>query len=146
MHWGCLMNPNISRILWVFAVVALSTAPAWAVADHPLQLAMNNSGKAAEGSGTTTSGAKYIKVLAPANDAQFSAGTPIVLSYAVTLAPNGNHIHVYVDNHMVGLSHELQGNFAIGTLPSGTHAICIKEATAAHVLIGVNRCIVVTVK
>ena len=144
------MNPNISRILWVFAVVALSTAmapAAWAVADHhPLQLAMNNAGKAAEGSGTTTSGAKYIKILAPANDAQFSAGTPIVLSYAVTLAPNGNHIHVYVDNHMVGLSHELQGNFAIGTLPSGIHAICIKEATAAHVLIGVNRCIVVTVK
>lgn len=142
------MNPNISRILWAFAVVALSTAmaPAWAVADHPLQLAVNNTGKAAEGSGTTASGTKYIKILAPANGAQIPAGAPVVLSYDVTLAPNGNHIHFYVDKHMAGLSHELKGTFSLGALAPGTHDICIKEATVAHVLIGVNRCIVVTVK
>ena len=142
------MNPNISCIVWAFAVATLSTAvaPAWAVADHPLQLAMNNAGKAAEGNGTTASGVKYIKILTPANGAQIPARTPVVLSYDVTLAPNGNHIQFYVDKHMAGLSHELKGTFPLGALAPGTHDICIKEATAAHVLIGVNRCIVVTVK
>ncbi|MBN6740884.1 hypothetical protein [Acidithiobacillus ferrivorans] len=142
------MNPNISRILWVLAAVAFSSAmaPSEAAVGHPSQPAMGNMDKATGGSGTTESGKKYIKILSPANGAQLSAGTPVVLSYDVTLAPNGNHIHVYVDKHMAGLSHELKGNFSVGKLAPGTHTICIKEATAAHVLIGVNRCIVVTVK
>ncbi len=142
------MNPNISRILWVLAAAALSSTmvPSEAAVGHPSQPAVGNMDKATGGSGTTESGKKYIKMLSPVNGAQLSAGTPVVLSYDVTLAPNGNHIHVYVDNHMAGLSHELKGNFSVGKLASGTHTICIKEATAAHVLIGVNRCIVVTVK
>lgn len=37
-------------------------------------------------------------------------------------------------------------SLSLGTLAPGTHDICIKEATVAHVLIGVNRCILVTVK
>lgn len=145
------MNANASRILWALAAVALSSAtvPASAAAEHPLQLAMGSyyhMANAAEGGGTTASGEKYIKILSPANDARISAGTPVVLSYDVKLAPNGNHIHVYVDNHFAGLSHQLKGNFDVGTLAPGTHTICIKEATAAHVLIGVNRCITVAVK
>ncbi len=143
------MKPDIPRILWVAAVALCSLMiSVGAAADHPLQLAMNgdNVGKTPEGSGTTASGLKYIKILSPANGAQIPAGVPVVLSYDVTLAPNGNHIHIYVDKHMAGLSHELKGTFSLGTLAPGTHNICIKEATVAHVLIGVNRCIVVTVK
>ncbi|MHB8236751.1 MAG: hypothetical protein ACYDDD_04710 [Acidithiobacillus ferrivorans] len=140
------MNPNISRILWVLAAVAFSAVTAPTAVGQSSQPAMGHTDKATGGSSTTESGKKYIKILSPANGAQLGAGTPVVLSYDVTLAPNGNHIHVYVDNHMAGLSHELKGNFSVGRLAPGTHTICIKEATAAHVLIGVNRCIVVTVK
>ena len=140
------MNPNISRILWVLAAVAFSSVTAPAAVGQPSQPAMGNMDKATGGSSTTESGKKYIKILSPANGAQLSARSPVVLSYDVTLAPNGNHIHVYVDKHMAGLSRELKGHFSVGRLAPGTHTICIKEATAAHVLIGVNRCIVVTVK
>ncbi len=142
------MNTNGSHILWILAAATLGSAmtPVAAAAERPVQPATNNMGKAVEGNDTTASGEKYIKILAPANGTQLSADTPVVLSYDATLAPHGNHIHVYVDNRMAGLSHELKGNFTIGTLAPGIHAICIKEATAAHVLIGVNRCIMVTVK
>ena len=143
------MSPDIRRILLVAAVsLCPMIVSVGAAASPPLQLAMNGNtvGKMPQASGTTPSGLKHIQILAPANGAEIGAGVPVVLSYDVTLAPNGNHIHFYVDNHMAGLSHELKGTFSLGTLAPGTHDICIKEATVAHVLIGVNRCILVTVK
>jgi hypothetical protein len=144
------MSQNIFRILWVLTAVVLSLviAPVGAAVDHPLQLAMNNysMAKMASGSGTSVSGKKYIKILSPANGSRINARTPVVISYDVTLAPGGNHIHFYVDNHFKGLTHELKGSFSLGTMAPGIHTICIKEATVAHVLIGVNRCITVTVK
>ena len=143
------MSSDIRRILLVAAVsLCPMMVPVGAAASPPLQLAMNGNavGKMPQAKGTTPSGLKHIQILAPANGAEIGAGVPVVLSYDVTLAPNGNHIHFYVDNHMAGLSHELKGTFSLGILAPGTHDICIKEATVAHVLIGVNRCILVTVK
>lgn len=66
--------------------------------------------------------------------------------YDVVPGPRGDHVHVYVDNKEVGILRQLKGSYTFETLSDGKHEICIKVVNKAHVPIGLQRCINVTVE
>ncbi|MGI0028275.1 MAG: hypothetical protein ACREAQ_01005, partial [Nitrososphaera sp.] len=83
----------------------------------------------------------------PSEGAALTAKGPNTLSYeAVTGATKGNHVHDYVDGKEVATLHRLKGNYSLKELTPGTREICVKIANKAHVPIGVDHCIRVTVE
>lgn len=66
--------------------------------------------------------------------------------YDVAPGPRGDHVHVYVDNKEVGILRQLKGSYTFETLPVGEHEICVKVVNKAHVPIGLERCVNVTVE
>lgn len=67
------------------------------------------------------------------------------LDYEVTPGPNGDHVHVYVDDKEVGILRQLKGSYTFESLPEGERTICIKVVNKAHVPIGVQECVKVTI-
>ncbi len=89
----------------------------------------------------------FVRILTPSDGATLTAKGPNTLSYeAVTGASKGNHVHVYVDGKEVTTLHHLKGNYSLKGLTPGTREICVKVANKAHVPIGVDHCIQVTVE
>ena len=54
-------------------------------------------------------------------------------------------MHIYVDNREVGILRTLKGSYLLETLPPGKRNICVKVVNKAHVPIGVEQCVRVTV-
>jgi hypothetical protein len=68
------------------------------------------------------------------------------LAYAVEPGPRGDHVHLYVDDEEVAILRKLKGDYPLETLSSGKRNLCVKVVNKAHVPIGVEQCIRVTVK
>lgn len=68
------------------------------------------------------------------------------IAYDVVPGPKGDHVHVYVDDKEVGILRQLKGSYTFESLPEGEHDICIKVVNKAHVPIGVEQCVSVTVE
>ncbi|MCR4377747.1 MAG: hypothetical protein NUV50_06600 [Rhodospirillales bacterium] len=86
-----------------------------------------------------------VTILSPMEGAQFMGGEgPHMLDYKVDPGPNGDHVHVYVDEAEVGILRELSGSYPLRGLGPGAHAICIKVVNKAHTPVGVERCVNVT--
>lgn len=71
------------------------------------------------------------------------------LEYNVTLGPTGNHLHVYVDDQDPIIDRNVSGcpcSIDLPELSSGKHVIFVKEATASHVLTGLQSKVTFTVK
>lgn len=68
------------------------------------------------------------------------------LVYDVNPGPRGDHVHVYVDNKEVGILRKLKGDYLLDNLDSGKHNICVKVVNKAHVPVGIQQCVQVTVK
>lgn len=67
------------------------------------------------------------------------------IAYQVTPGPRGDHVHVYVNDKEVGILRQLKGSYTFESLPEGASTICIKVVNKAHVPIGVEQCVNVTV-
>jgi hypothetical protein len=90
-----------------------------------------------------------ITILSPKDGAQLSSGSGNKLEYNVQLSPNGNHLHVYIDNGDPIIVRSVTGCPCSITLPDlapGKHDIVVKEATASHAMTGVEAYTSVTVK
>ena len=87
-----------------------------------------------------------VQITAPANGAKLDAMEPARLVYQVTAGPSGDHVHVYVDDKEAGILRQLAGSYTLETLGTGPHTICIKVVNKAHVPIGVEKCIKVSVE
>ena len=86
-----------------------------------------------------------VTILSPMEGAQLMGGEgPHMLDYKVEPGPNGDHVHVYVDDAEVGILRELSGSYPLKGLTPGAHAICIKVVNKAHTPIGVEKCVNVT--
>lgn len=87
-----------------------------------------------------------VLITSPADGATLDALDENRLVYEVDPGPRGDHVHIYVDNKEVGILRKLKGSYLLETLSSGKRNICIKVVNKAHVPVGIEQCIQVTVK
>jgi len=90
-----------------------------------------------------------ITITSPANGAMLSSGNGNKLDFNVHFSPNGNHVHIYIDDQKPMVFRDAGHCPCSADLPnlsSGKHTIVIKEATSSHALTGVQGTTVVTVK
>jgi hypothetical protein len=94
----------------------------------------------------TPAGDAYVTITAPADGASLEQKKPALLVYDVKPGPRGEHVHVYIDGREVGILRQLKGSYALRALAPGQRTVCIKVVNRAHVPIGVEQCIRVTVE
>ena len=87
-----------------------------------------------------------VTITSPAAGASLDAMDENKLVYEVDPGPRGDHVHVYVDGKEVGILRKLKGSYLLETPSAGRHGICIKVVNKAHVPVGIEKCIQVTVK
>ena len=90
-----------------------------------------------------------ITIISPKDGASLSSGSGNKLEYNVELSPNGNHLHVYVDNGDPIIDRNVSGcpcSIDLPDLSPGKHEIVVKEATSSHAMTGVEAYTSFTVK
>ena len=87
-----------------------------------------------------------IDISSPVDGAKLDIKTQHRLDYDITLADEGDHIHVYMDGKQTALLRQMKGSYMMEPLVAGNHEICIKIVNKNHTPIGVERCIKVEVK
>ncbi len=88
----------------------------------------------------------YARITFPPDGAKLDAMSQNRIDYEVNPGPRGSHIHLYVDNEEAAILRKLSGSHALESLPPGAHSLCIKVVNKAHVPIGVEQCIKVTIE
>jgi hypothetical protein len=88
----------------------------------------------------------YVRIHSPANGARVDGFGPTAIAYEARPGPKGNHVHVYVDGKEVGILRQLKGSYTLGPLAPGPRVLCVKVVNRAHVPIGVEQCVKVTVE
>ena len=88
----------------------------------------------------------YVKIIAPADGTRLERTKPATLVYEVGPGPGSSHVHVYVDGKEVDVLRQLKGSHTLEALSPGQRTICVKVASRAHVPIGVEQCVKVTVE
>jgi len=86
-----------------------------------------------------------VNIQSPANGATLDALEENRLVYEVVPGPRGDHVHLYVDNQEVAILRKLKGSYLLDSLATGKRTICVKVVNKAHVPIGLEKCIQVTV-
>jgi hypothetical protein len=94
----------------------------------------------------TALGQGKVTITSPADGATLDALDQNRLVYDVDPGPRGDHVHVYVDNKEVGILRKLKGSYLLESLDSGKRNLCVKVVNKAHVPIGLEKCVQVTVK
>jgi hypothetical protein len=90
-----------------------------------------------------------VTIVAPKDGAVLASGSGVKLTYDVHLSPNGNHLHIYVDDGSPIIDRDVSGCPCSLTLPdmaAGAHQVAVKEATVNHHLTGVGSMVKFTVK
>ena len=95
---------------------------------------------------TALGGQGRVAIIAPQEGATLDAMGENKLVYEADPGPRGDHIHVYVDKEEVGILRKLKGSYPLETLSPGKRIICVKVVNKAHVPIGTEQCVQVTVK
>ena len=88
----------------------------------------------------------YVKIISPADGAKLDAMNLTKLVYEARPGPKGSHVHVYVDGKEIGILQQLKGSYTLETLSPGQRSLCVKVVNKAHVPVGIEQCIQVTVK
>lgn len=86
-----------------------------------------------------------VQIISPSEGATLDAMEENKLVYEVDPGPRGDHVHVYVDDKEVGILRKLKGTYLMETLSAGKRNICIKVVNKAHVPVGIEQCVQVTV-
>lgn len=87
-----------------------------------------------------------VAITSPADGATLDAMAENRLVYEVDPGPRGDHVHVYVDDKEVGILRQLKGSYLLDAPSPGKHDLCVKVVNKAHVPVGVDKCVQVTVK
>ncbi|OIO54275.1 MAG: hypothetical protein COX57_01675 [Alphaproteobacteria bacterium CG_4_10_14_0_2_um_filter_63_37] len=94
-------------------------------------------------------GGGAITLLSPKQGETLMGGSGVVLRYEVTLGPNGNHLHVYVDDQNPIITHDVTRcpcKVPLPDLTPGKHTVAVKEATSSHTLTGIETSVSFTVQ
>jgi hypothetical protein len=90
-----------------------------------------------------------ITITSPANGAVLKSGSGNKLEFNVHLSPNGNHVHIYVDDQDPIVDRNVSHcpcSIDLPDLSPGKHTIVVKEATVSHALTGVQGSVTATVQ
>lgn len=90
-----------------------------------------------------------VTITSPASDAVLQSASVNKLAFNVHLSPNGNHVHIYVDDQAPIVFRDVSHcpcSIDLPKLSAGKHTIVIKEATSSHAMTGVQGSVTVTVK
>lgn len=90
-----------------------------------------------------------ITITSPANGAVLLSGAGNKLVFNVHLSPDGNHVHIYVDDQHPIVDRDISHcpcSVDLPNLSSGKHTIVVKEATSSHALTGVEGTVTTTVQ
>jgi hypothetical protein len=90
-----------------------------------------------------------IAIISPVNDAVLQSAAGNRLEFNVHLSPNGNHVHVYIDDQDPIVFRDVSRcpcSIVLPKLSSGKHTIVVKEATSGHAMTGVQGSVTATVK
>ncbi len=87
-----------------------------------------------------------ITLLAPPDGAVVSISQPVTIKWEAVWGPDGNHLHVYLDDRRMDVVREAKGSDDIRILLPGKHQICLAIETRWHSPTGVQKCIAVTAK
>jgi hypothetical protein len=71
------------------------------------------------------------------------------LEFNIQKSPNGNHVHIYIDDQAPIVYRDVNHcpcSIDLPTLSAGKHTIVIKEATSSHAMTGVEETVTATVK
>jgi len=98
------------------------------------------------GLSSTAFGQGQVVITSPADGATLDALDENRLVYEVDPGPRGDHVHVYLDGKEIGILRKLEGSYLLETPSAGRHGLCIKVVNKAHVPVGIEQCIQVTVK
>ncbi len=79
----------------------------------------------------TAGGSVGVKILMPVDRSKINADS-VTVTYEVKPSPNGDHIHVYVDDRKPDVLRKLKGDYDIAGLTPGEHTVAIKEVNAGH--------------
>ena len=88
----------------------------------------------------------HARIKAPVEGAVFEHGSEIKLVYDVAPGPKGHHVHVHLDGTEHGILRRLRGVYGFPPLSPGRHELCVKVVNRAHVPIGVQECVSITVR
>jgi len=94
----------------------------------------------------TALGQGKVTITAPLDGATLDSMGDNHLIYEVEPGPRGDHVHVYADDQEIGILRKLEGSYPLTGLSMGKRAICIKVVNKAHVPVGIEQCVRVTVK
>ena len=85
-----------------------------------------------------------ITISSPGNGAMVSSSSKVPVTYAATLGPTGNHLHLNVDGKRVDVLRQIKGSAELDPLSAGKHHICLTENTSSHAPTGVETCVDIT--
>ena len=97
-------------------------------------------------SGNVFSASGTVMITSPVDGATVSSGDRVKLSYEVVPGPEGDHLHLIIDDKRVGPLRQLKGTAEIDSLAPGKHQICITVNNKGHIPIGIEGCVNVTSK
>ena len=86
-----------------------------------------------------------VKITSPADGSKLDVMAQNKLVYEVMPGPQGDHVHLYVDNKEAAILRQLKGSHELASLSPGRHDICIKVVNKGHTPIGEDQCVKVTV-
>jgi hypothetical protein len=110
---------------------------------HIVSLLLAASALAVAGTAAAASGS--VTIVSPTNGQKLDVMNQNRIEYQVDPGPRGDHVHVYVDDKEVGILRQLKGSYTFESLPEGEHTLCVKVVNKAHVPIGVQQCVKVSV-
>jgi len=90
-----------------------------------------------------------ITITSPTNGEVLPSDSGNKLAFNVHLGPNGNHVHIYVDDQNPIVFRDVSHcpcSIDLPVLTSGKHTIVVKEATSSHAMTGVQASVTATVK
>ena len=87
-----------------------------------------------------------IQITSPQDGATINGQSDNELMFDVHPSPDGNHVHIYVDDGRPTIVRKWKDSFTLPMLSPGKHEICVKEAMVNHILAGLQKCISVTAK
>ncbi|MDT8388194.1 MAG: hypothetical protein RQ736_11820 [Thiogranum sp.] len=87
-----------------------------------------------------------VTIKSPADGATLDAMEQHKLVYEVVPGPRGDHVHVYIDDAEVDILRELDSSYTLPTLDTGERELCVRVVNRAHVPVGVDGCVTVTVE
>ena len=87
-----------------------------------------------------------VRIIYPSDDAALSVSGENYVKYEFTKGDEGDHIHIWIDGEKSPAQRATNGSYELPKISSGKHAIIAKLVNKAHIPVGPEKSIFVTVK